>query len=111
MPHWALCLVFIKLLWNDQYDKKYCTKLIFARLSVISTVQVFCWVQAVQLWNRPTLAVTDNHMLCVNFTWLGTNIFQLQLELYTCISALEEVSQIPFFVYFCMLIDPTFMKV
>ena len=54
-------------------------------------------------------AVTDKHMLCVNFTWLGTNIFQLQLELYS--SALGEVSQIPFFVYFCMLIDPTFMKV
>ena len=47
-------------------------------------------------------------MLCVNFTWLGANIFQLQLELYS--SALGEVNQFPFFVYFCMLIDPTFMK-
>ena len=42
--------------------------------------------------NRPTPAVTDKHMLCVNFTWLGINIFQLQLELYS--SALGEVSQI-----------------
>ena len=37
-------------------------------------------------------------MLCVNFTWLGTNIFQLQLELYS--SAPGEVSQIPFFINF-----------
>ena len=51
--------------------------------------------------NRPTPAV--------NFTWLGTSVFQLQLELYS--SALGEVGQIPFFVYFCLLIDPTFMNV
>ena len=48
-------------------------------------------------------------MLCVNLTWLGTNIFQLQLELYS--SALGDFGQIPSFVYFCLLIDPTFMKV
>ena len=48
-------------------------------------------------------------MVCVNFTWLGTNISLLQLELYCC--ALGEVVQIPFFVYFCLLIHPAFMKV
>ena len=58
--------------------------------------------------NRPTPAVTDKHMLCVNFTWLGTNSFQLQLELYS--SALGEIIQNSFFVYFCMLIDPTFYE-
>ena len=41
--------------------------------------------------------------------WLGTNIFQLQLELYS--SALGGIGQVPFFVYFCLLIDSTFMKV
>ena len=25
--------------------------------------------------NRPTPAVADKNMKCVNFTWLGTNIF------------------------------------
>ena len=47
-------------------------------------------------------------MLCVNFTWLGTNSFQLQLELHS--SALGEIIQISFFVYFCMLIDATFYE-
>ena len=55
--------------------------------------------------NRLTSTLADKHVLCVNFTWLGTNIFQLQLELYS--SALAEVGQIPFFVYFCLLIDQT----
>ena len=53
--------------------------------------------------NRPTPAVADKHMMCVNFTWLGTNILWLQLEL--CSSALGEVGQFPSFVYFCLLID------
>ena len=53
--------------------------------------------------NRPTPAVADKHMMCVNFTWLGTNILWLQLELYS--SALGEVCQIPPFVYFCLLTD------
>ena len=58
----------------------------------------FEWLPFGRMMNRPTPAVTDKHMLSVNFTWLGTNIFQLQLELYS--SALREVSQIPFFIYF-----------
>ena len=53
--------------------------------------------------NRPTPAVADKHMMCVNLTWLGTNILWLQLELYS--SVLGEVGQIPSFVYFCLLID------
>ena len=48
--------------------------------------------------NRPTSAVTDKQKLCVNFTWLGTNIFQLQIELYS--SVLWETGEIPFFIYF-----------
>lgn len=62
--------------------------------------------------NRRTPAVADKHMLCANFIWLGTNISQLPLDSYS--SALGEVGQIPFFVYFCLLtvqIVDTFMKV
>ena len=42
--------------------------------------------------SRPTPAVAGKHTMCVNVTWLGTTIFQLELEIHS--SALGEAVKI-----------------